>query len=66
MAGGPEVTADESIDEVLTVREVAEALKISEKSVREFLQTNKIAGVKIGRAWRVRRSEVDRILREGV
>lgn len=47
------------MDEYLTVREVAEALKMSEKTVRRLIRQGKLPGKQIGRAYRVRRSEFD-------
>lgn len=54
------------IDEVLTVRQVARILKFTERRVRDFIADGRIPAVKVGRAWRIKRSEVDRIADEGL
>ncbi len=50
--------------ELLTVREVAEYLRLSEYTVREMIKAKQITGAKFGRAYRIRKSEVDRVLKE--
>ncbi|MFT9497914.1 helix-turn-helix domain-containing protein [Anaerosolibacter sp.] len=42
----------------MTVSEVAEYLKISEVTTYKFVQEGKIPGFKIGRHWRVKRSDL--------
>jgi excisionase family DNA binding protein len=44
--------------EIMTVSEVAEYLKISEVTTYKFVQEGKIPGFKIGRHWRVKRSDL--------
>ena len=45
-------------DEIMTITEVAEYLKISEVTTYKFVQDGKISGFKIGRHWRVKRSDL--------
>ncbi len=45
-------------DEIMTVSEVADYLKISEVTTYKFVQEGKIPGFKIGRNWRVKRSDL--------
>ncbi len=45
-------------DEIMTVSEVADYLKISEVTTYKFVQEGKIPGFKIGRHWRVKRSDL--------
>jgi len=45
-------------DEIMTVSEVANYLKISEVTTYKFVQEGKIPGFKIGRHWRVKRSDL--------
>lgn len=45
-------------DEIMTVSEVAEYLKISEVTTYKFVQEGKIPGFKIGRHWRVKRIDL--------
>jgi excisionase family DNA binding protein len=53
-------------DELLTVREVAEYLKLNPQTVRNWIDAGQLAGVRVGsRRVRVRRSELDRFLAAG-
>ncbi len=45
-------------DEIMTVAEVAEYLKISEVTTYKFVKQGKIPGFKIGRYWRIKRSDL--------
>jgi excisionase family DNA binding protein len=49
------------MDEILTVREVAEYLKLSRTTVWRWFKEGKLQAFKLGRSWRVRRSELERI-----
>lgn len=42
----------------MTVSEVARYLKISEVTTYKFVQEGKIPGFKVGRHWRVKRSDL--------
>ena len=46
----------------MSVRSVAEALDIPERTVRRLLLTGKIGGTKIGRKWLVQRKTVDSLV----
>lgn len=46
-------------NEILTIREVAEYLKLAEKTVYRLVAEGKIPGFKVGGAWRSRRAEID-------
>ena len=48
--------------EALRVEEVARLLQVSTRTVYVLLKYGKLRGVRIGRAWRVPRDEVDRFL----
>lgn len=45
-------------DEILTIREIAELLKINEKTVYKLVAEAKIPGFKVGGSWRFERKEV--------
>ncbi len=53
-------------DEFYTAEELADYLKISSQTVRAWIREKKIAAVKFGRAWRITKDEVQRLVREGV
>ncbi|MGA7730348.1 MAG: helix-turn-helix domain-containing protein [Chloroflexia bacterium] len=48
--------------ELLTVDEVAKVLRVSVFTVRQLLKAGKLRGVKVGRQWRVRQTELDKYL----
>jgi len=50
--------------EILTLKEVAAYLRLAERTVYLYAQNGKLPGIKIGSAWRFRRSELDRWLDE--
>ena len=51
-------------DEILTVKELAEYLKIAEKTAYRFASEGRVPGFKVGSAWRFRRMEIDRWIKE--
>lgn len=48
-----------------TINEVAEMLRVQPMMIYNALYDGKIKGIKIGRVWRIKQQEVDRIMREG-
>ena len=59
----PDATANTSVpndDPWLTVPQVSAELKIHPATVRIWIKTGRLRAVRVGREWRVRRSEVDR------
>lgn len=53
-----------SNEDIFTVKELAEFLKIAEKTAYRFASEGKVPGFKIGSAWRFRRSEIERWITE--
>lgn len=45
------------LDEILTPEEVARELKITTRGVKDLLRAGTLNGFKIGRRWRIRRSD---------
>lgn len=52
-------------DDMLTCEEAAPVLRLSVESVRRMVRERRIAAVKVGRRYLIRRAELDRILEEG-
>jgi excisionase family DNA binding protein len=55
-------------EELLTVEEVAERLKLSQETIRIWLRTGRLRGIRLGTrrsGWRVPASEMERLLTEG-
>lgn len=50
------------VDRLLTPEEAAERLAVSPKSIREWLRTGRLAGVKVGRLWRIREEALEAFL----
>ena len=46
-------------NEILTIREVAEYLKLAEKTVYRLVAEGKIPGFKVGGAWRFKKDEIE-------
>ena len=59
--GGEVVTAEK----FYTVEEAAEELKISARTLGDWLRAGKIRGVKVGRLWRVPESALDEVAQRG-
>lgn len=45
--------------DIVTIKEVAEFLKIKEKTAYRLVAEGKIPGFKVGGSWRFRRSEIE-------
>ena len=48
---------------LLDVEELAEYLKLRKQTIYNWLNQNKISGIKIGGVWRFDKAEIDRWLR---
>jgi len=48
-----------SESEILTIKEVAEYLKVTERTIYRLAAAKKIPGFKLGGTWRFRRSDLD-------
>jgi len=48
----------ESVESLLTVKEVAETLKVTERTVYNLIERGDIPRVKVGRAVRIRREDM--------
>lgn len=46
-------------NDIMTVKELADYLKIAEKTAYRFALEKKIPGFKVGTAWRFRKKEID-------
>jgi excisionase family DNA binding protein len=55
---------NDSVEKLLTVREVAEYLDVTEETVRRWLRTGRLDGVLLSRksGWRIRPEAVERML----
>jgi len=46
--------------DIMTIKEVASYLKLTEKTTYRLAADRKIPGFKVGASWRFRRSEIDK------
>lgn len=47
-------------NEIITIQEVAEYLRLNEKTAYRLASDGKIPGFKVGGAWRFRKSEIEK------
>lgn len=47
-------------NDIMTIREVAEYLRLNEKTTYRYASEGKIPGFKVGGAWRFRRDEIEK------
>ena len=52
-------------DEYLTVKEIADRLKLNQQTVRNWIDDGRLPAVRIGRRVRVRRVDLDGVLAQG-
>ena len=50
-------------DKLLTIREVANYLRVSERSVLRYIEAGRLKASKVG-WWRIKQSDLDRFLKE--
>ena len=55
----PEMQTD-----IMTIREVADYLKLTEKTAYRLAAEGKIPGFKVGGSWRFRRDEIEKWIKE--
>jgi len=53
-------------DEIMTMDELAEYLKISKSTLYKLAQVNKLPGQKIGKRWRFHKDAVDAWVKHGL
>ena len=47
-------------DDILTIKEVADYLKLTERTLYRLVQEGKIPGFKVGNSWRFKRADIER------
>jgi len=53
------------IDKLLTIREVAKILRVSERSVNRYIEAGRLKASKIGQ-WRIKQSDLDEFLEKNL
>ena len=49
-------------DEIFTIYEAAEYLKVSDKTVRRLISNHLLIASRVGNSWRIKQSEIDNYL----
>lgn len=52
-------------EQLLTTDEAADYLRVHVETVRFWIRTGRLAAVKVGRGWRIRRGDLERIAERG-
>ena len=52
-------------DKLLTIKEVAEILRVSERSINRYIEAGRLRASKIGQ-WRIKQSDLDKFLKENL
>ncbi len=47
-------------DDILTIKEVAEYLKLTERTLYRLVQEGQVPGFKVGNSWRFKRADIER------
>jgi len=55
----------ENIDKLLTIREVAKFLRVSERSVNRYIESGRLRASRIGQ-WRIKQSDLDKFLKKNL
>jgi len=53
----------ENMDKLLTLKEVAKYLRVSERSVLRYIEAGRLTASKVG-WWRIKQSDLNKFLRE--
>jgi excisionase family DNA binding protein len=53
-------------DQYLTIKDICSELRLSHETVRQWILSGRLPGMKIGRQYRVRRVDLERMLAAGV
>jgi excisionase family DNA binding protein len=54
------------LDDILTLEQAANRAQVAVKTMREWLRTGKLKGIKAGRLWRVRANDLERFFEASV
>ncbi len=52
------------MDALLTPEDVSERLGVTAKTVRQWLRSGELIGIKVGKSWRIHPQDLDRLLNE--
>ncbi len=52
------------MDELFTIAQTAEYLKVCDKTVRRLIKNNELGASRVGNSWRIKRSDIEKYLDE--
>jgi excisionase family DNA binding protein len=52
------------MEDIFTIKELAPKLRVSELTVRRYLESGRLTGFKVGRVWRITQTSVDAFISE--
>jgi len=58
------MAAIDMVDEILTIKEIAEYLKLNEKTAYRLASEGKLPGFKVGGSWRFKRVDLEKWIEE--
>ena len=53
------------MDKLLTIKEVAEILRVSERSVNRYIESGRLRASRIGQ-WRIKQSDLEKFLKKNL
>jgi excisionase family DNA binding protein len=56
----------DNLNDISTIKELAEFLKVNEATIRRAIDSGKLKALKVGKSWRIEKEEVIKWLQEGV
>ena len=60
----PKTMPPETTDRLLTIRDIADRLRMSQKTVRRWIKNEELAAYRLGRQWRISERDLRRFLRD--
>jgi excisionase family DNA binding protein len=52
------------VSELLTTAQAAEYLQLSERTIRQWIKDKKLPASKYGKAWRIKKADIDKLGKE--
>lgn len=49
-------------DEIMTIQQTAEYLRVCDKTVRRLISKKELSASKIGKSWRIKKSDIEKYL----
>lgn len=63
-ASGARTGARDAVTTLLTIKEAAAILRVSEKTVRRWIESHELPAAKLGAQWRIRPRDLDLFIKD--